>query len=116
MEGKVTKISYNEKDDILFVYKKGRVKGNIMVGSFIIDISYRNEMIGMEVLNASESLEMFSITKEMMKYAKSAKLVNRKNADGIFFFGFEILSTIPNKDRIEKTAIVAMPEISSSTT
>ncbi len=114
MEGKVTKISYNEKDDIFFIYKEGRVKGNIMIGSFVVDISYRNEIVGIEVLNASENLKLFSITKPIMKYAKRAKLISRKYDNGTIFVGFEILSIIPNKERMEKRAIVAMPEVSRS--
>ncbi|MBU1245749.1 MAG: DUF2283 domain-containing protein [Nanoarchaeota archaeon] len=114
MEGKITKISYNEKDDILFIYKNGKVKGNIMIGGFVVDISYRNDFIGIEVLNASENLKVFNITKEMMKYAKKAKIISKKYQDGTIFVGFELFSAIPNKREMEERAIVAIPEISRS--
>ena len=116
MEGKVTKISYNEEDDILLIYKDGKVKGNLMIGGFVIDISYRGEVIGIEVLDATENLKMFNITKDMMKYIKSARLISKKYKDGTIFVGFEILSVIPNKEEIEERAVVAVPEISRIST
>ena len=113
MEGKITKISYNEEDDILFIHKEGKVKGNLMIGGFVLDISYRGDIIGIEVLNASEGLKMFNITRDMMRYAKSAKLICKKYNDGTIFVGFEILAVIPNEEEVEERAVVAIPEIST---
>lgn len=113
MEGTITKISYNEGDDILFIYKKGKVKGNIMIGGFVFDISYRSEIIGIEVLDATRNLEMFGITKEMLKNAKTARLITKRYPEGIIFAGFELLSFIKNKIELNEPhpAVVAMPEI-----
>lgn len=111
MESKITKISYNEKDDILFIYRDRKVKGNIMLGNFVIDISYRGDMISIEVLDASKTLEIFKITKEMMIYASKAVLVSKKYPDGTMFMGFELISKLPNKKEVEEKAIVAVPEL-----
>ena len=113
MEGTITKISYNEEDDVISIYKEGKVKGNIMIGGFVFDISYKGEIIGIEVLNATKNLEMFGITKDMLKNVKTARLIIKRQPEGVIFVGFEILSFIKNESILKEPhqAVVAIPEI-----
>lgn len=113
MKKQSVKINYNEEDDLFFIHKEGKVKGNLTLGNFVIDMTSQGNVIGIEVLDALETLKSFNITKEILKNAKKGKLISKKYQDGTEFIGFELFSKIPEKNQfIEKTcnAVVAVPK------
>ena len=53
-----TKIIYDEEEDILFLSKSRKVKASIDIGDFIIDIDHGGFVTGIEILNASDNLNV----------------------------------------------------------
>ena len=53
-----TKIIYEEQEDILYLSKKRHVKASIEVGDFVIDVDRDGFISGIEILNASENLNL----------------------------------------------------------
>ena len=52
------KITYDKQADAMYIYfKKGRVQKTVMVsGDFIVDQDKHGEVLGLEILNASQNL------------------------------------------------------------
>jgi len=61
-----------EEEDILFLSKEKKVKASIDVGDFIIDIDHSGFVTGIEILNASENL---NITENQLKEIQEASMV-----------------------------------------
>ncbi len=80
-------ITYDSVHDILFmhnVYKSDeKFKGNIDIGDFILDISTKGLIRGIEVLNATEHLKQFGITKKMLEDMEGGKFMARGSKSGI---------------------------------
>jgi len=80
-------VTYDSENDILFLhkgYRKGeKFKGNIDIGDFILDISTEGRIRGMELLNASEHLRQFNITKVMLENLEDGKFIARGSKTGI---------------------------------
>ena len=53
-----TKIIYENNEDILYLSRGKLTKASIEVGDFIIDIDFRGFVSGIEILNASENLNI----------------------------------------------------------
>lgn len=53
-----TKIIYEEDEDILVLSKDKAVKASIDIGEFVIDIDANGFIVGIEILNASESVKL----------------------------------------------------------
>mgnify|MGYP000220990112 CR=1 FL=1 len=66
-----TKIIYEEKEDILYLSKCKKVKASIEIEDFIIDIDMDGYVSGIEVLNASENLQ---ISPAKLKQIEKAKM------------------------------------------
>ncbi len=63
---------YNKKYDILYIVKEGRPsKASIEVGDFIIDVDFDGFVSGIEILNASENL---NLGKNILKKIKQVSL------------------------------------------
>jgi len=71
MEENKTKIKYAEDEDILVLSKSKKVKESIDIGDFIIDIDKDNFVSGLEILNASQNL---NISEKQLKELKSASM------------------------------------------
>ena len=67
-----TKISYDEEEDILFLSKGRKVKASIDIGDFIIDIDTNGFVTGIEILNASQNL---NLTEEQLSGLQEASMV-----------------------------------------
>ncbi|RLF46732.1 MAG: hypothetical protein DRN20_06855 [Thermoplasmata archaeon] len=67
------KTDYDPEFDTLYIFKKGeRVKFSIeLFGSFVMDISFDNKVVGLEILNASKVL---NVSKKELRSVKAAKL------------------------------------------
>ncbi len=53
---------YDSEEDILSLSRGRNVKASIDIGDFIIDIDYKGFVAGIEILNASENLDIPSET------------------------------------------------------
>ncbi len=64
-------IFYDRDNDILAVHKgfskDEKFKGNIDVGDLILDMSTKERVKGLEIINASTYLEPFSISKKKLE-------------------------------------------------
>lgn len=67
-----TKMSYDEEEDILFLSKGRKVKASIDIGDFVIDIDMNGFVTGIEILNASDNLNISSkMLKELQRVSMS---------------------------------------------
>ncbi len=107
MEKIKANINYDEPNDVLYIYKEGSVKGNIKMGNFVIDITSKGNVIGLEILDATKTLPNFS--KELLKSATGAKIVIIKKGDSITII-FGIISNM----QPEKEATLVIPSIIKS--
>lgn len=62
------KIDYDQENDSLFLYR-GKSRGSIEFGNFIFDFDVQNELVGIEILNASSMLQDLDIA-ENVKISK----------------------------------------------
>ncbi len=80
-------ITYDSEHDTLFMHKgyksDEKFKGNIDIGDFILDISTKGLIKGIEILNASEHLQQFGITKKMLETIKDGKFIATGSKSGI---------------------------------
>ncbi|MBU0977669.1 MAG: DUF2283 domain-containing protein [Nanoarchaeota archaeon] len=53
-----TEIKYNGSEDILSFWKGEPSQASIEIGDFIVDIGSRGYVVGFEVINASENLDV----------------------------------------------------------
>ena len=54
------KIIYDNEEDILFMSKGRKVKSSVDIGDFIIDINSEGNICGLEILNATDNLNLTS--------------------------------------------------------
>ncbi|MBD3313548.1 DUF2283 domain-containing protein [Candidatus Woesearchaeota archaeon] len=70
------RISYDMENDILAVHKgfssDERFKSNIDAGDFVLDISTKERVRGIEVMNASKFFKEFKIGREMLENIENA--------------------------------------------
>lgn len=67
-----TKIVYDSEEDILFLSKDKKVKASIDIGDFIIDVDMEGFVSSIEILNASENL---NISGEQLSGLQNASMV-----------------------------------------
>src|SRR2546427_10844328 len=82
IENEKSIIDYDDEYDSFAVShkKKGKYKCSVDMEDFIFDIDSKGNIIGVEILNASENLKAFKITKEILKNMVNADFnVSRKN-------------------------------------
>lgn len=74
---KMKEVSYDKEYDILAIHKgfeKGeKFQGNMDVGDLILDISTKGNVRGVEILNVSEFLSQWGVTKEVLKNLVTAR-------------------------------------------
>ena len=64
-------MSYDNEENILSLSKGKKVKASIDIGDFIIDIDHNGFITGIEILNASQNL---NITEEQLQNLKEASM------------------------------------------
>lgn len=81
------KISYDKKNDVLFIHKgfskDEKFKGNIDVGDIVLDMSTKGRIRGIEILNASEFLKTFNIRKSVLTNLDDARFKTQTRHNGI---------------------------------
>ena len=104
-------LDYDKENDILFIHNKDiKTKGSVEVmgGEIILDFSKDKQIVGLEIMSASELLKNFDITKNMLSEALAAdiKVVQHRN---VLFL--TIILRMPKN--IEKEAILTVPSLIS---
>ncbi|MBI2630438.1 DUF2283 domain-containing protein [Candidatus Pacearchaeota archaeon] len=66
-----TKISYDKEEDILDLSRGIQSKASIEVGDFVIDIDFEGKVSSLEILNASENL---NLNNELLEQVKEASM------------------------------------------
>ncbi|MCZ7395378.1 MAG: DUF2283 domain-containing protein [Candidatus Methanoperedens sp.] len=72
---KDTKIDFDYENDILYLYTGEKVKDSLQIEDFIIDFSYDNKIVVIEILDASKILSELSqtnLTKDALSKIESA--------------------------------------------
>lgn len=102
------KYSYDSLNDLLYVYKEGsQVYSTVVVGEFHLVINKIKELVGLEILNASELLAEYDIPKRILKNIDRVemKVVVRNNS----FLVFLIIHALNQ----EKLATITMNNLES---
>ena len=64
-----TKMIYDSEEDILSLSRGRKVKASIDIGDFIVDVDHKGFVAGIEILNASENLDIPAETLESLRSA-----------------------------------------------
>ena len=78
-----TKITYEENEDILSLWRGKPSKASIEVGDFIVDIDSQGYISGLEILNASENMKLKPFVLSKIEKA-SMSVLYRQNYVSIF--------------------------------
>lgn len=71
------KVDYDEENDILWVHTGEKIRDSLEVDSFVIDFSYDDKIVGVEIFDASKiisNLVLSKISKEMLSDIKEASI------------------------------------------
>lgn len=80
-------VDYDKKNDILYVNKGEKVKDSLQIDDFVIDFSYDNKIVGMEILDASKEISSLierTLDKKDLAKIKDAKISVKKGRDAIY--------------------------------
>jgi uncharacterized protein YuzE len=100
--------SYDKKNDLLYVYnKKASVYTNVVVGEFHIEFSKEGDVVGVEVLRASDLLKEYGISKRLLENINDVTL--KVVVQGNSLLVFMIISALNE----EKTATITMNNLAS---
>lgn len=76
MARQIKTIDYDADNDIFFISNGEKVKASLDIGDFVLDVSHKNLICGMEIMDASENL---GIDKDDLKHIQNIKMsVNYK--------------------------------------
>ncbi len=96
------KMDYNFKDDSLYLYvdkfiSKGdhKYSDSVDLKGFIVDLDEHKHVVGLELLDASQKL---NVDKIVLKYIKQGKFDAKVEKDSIFVI-FSFISIIRNKTK-----------------
>lgn len=81
------KFNYDKLNDLLYVYKKNSsVYSNVMIGDFHLEFSKNSELVGVEVLNASNLLKEYDIPKRILENIDNVELKMVSNNNSLLIF------------------------------
>ncbi len=73
---------YSEKSDILNVHKVDKkTAGSAELGDFTVDFDKNGNIVGVEILNASEFFTLLGILKTQLENIKEAEIIMRKRGE-----------------------------------
>jgi len=101
MEKSTTHLNYDERNDMLYIYKDGYAKGNLVVGNIILDVTSKGNVIGIEIHNVTQMFENF--TKDILRSASHAQLTVLKKRDTLTI-SFSIAA--PQQPRQEAAVVI----------
>jgi uncharacterized protein YuzE len=87
----MVKVDYDEKFDILYIYKEGeKVKFSVeALNNFVINLGFNGKVVGLEILNASKTLKVSKNELKNIKRAKISTLIKNKMYGVIYSIQFE---------------------------
>lgn len=107
-------VNYSKKEDILYINMMGeKVQESVPKGGFVIDLSSKGKVAGVEILNASEALselldEEPETIQEILENMEEADVVT-KEVQGIAFMILNIIS-VKDGEREETKVNLEVPE------
>lgn len=106
-------VKYREKEDILYINMGGKAQESVPKGGFIIDLSSKGKVTGLEILNASEALselldEEVEVTQEVLENMEDADVVT-KEIQGIAYMILRITS-LKDGEREETKVPLEVPQ------
>ena len=71
MARQIKTIDYDAKNDVFSISNGEKVKASLDIGDFILDVSHKNLICGIEIMDASENL---GISKEVLGTIRNMKM------------------------------------------
>jgi len=97
------KVSYDSEEDSLFLYRSGvRSKGSVIAGNFILDLSHKGTVKGIEIMKATKTLSIVEdrkIPKEFFKHIQKAN-IRTKIENNIVYGVFSLVSLVERKKEV----------------
>lgn len=101
---------YSEKSDILNIHNAGKLTaGSAELGDFTIDFDKNGNIVGVEVMTASEFLSPMGILKQDLAKIADAKLIISKRAN---YFIVMVKLVLPEK--IERIFTIPAPVVAEA--
>jgi len=102
------KFNYDKLNDLLYIYKENsKIYTNIVIGEFHLEFSKEGEIVGMEVLKASELLSEYGMSQKLLENIDNVNFkVVINNNSLLVFLGINALNE-------EKSATITMNDIKS---
>ena len=102
------KFHYDELNDLLYIYKdNSTVYSNVMIGEFHLEFNKTKELVGVEILKASDILKEYDIPQTILKdiHKVDLKVVVTNNSLLVFII-------ITSKDQ-QRSATITMSNLES---
>ncbi|MBS3127835.1 DUF2283 domain-containing protein [Candidatus Woesearchaeota archaeon] len=81
------KYDYDKLNDLLYVYKKdSNAYSTVMVGDFHLELNKQGELVGIEVLQASDILNEYGISKKILDNIEKIELKVVVNNNSMLIF------------------------------
>lgn len=100
MARQIKAISYDSDNDIFSLHNGDSIKFSLDVGDFILDISHKNLVCGIEIMDASENL---GVSQSFLKSIKNMKMSVSYRTNHVY-----VLLSIVFKQR-EKEVNITLP-------
>lgn len=84
---------YDDEEDILSLSRGREVKASIDIGDFVIDVDHKGFITGIEILNASQNL---NITEDQLKNLKQASMNVTYKPNHVYIF---LVMQFENKEK-----------------
>jgi len=81
MARQIKAIDYDADNDILSISNGEKVKASLDIGDFVLDVSHKNLISGIEIMDASENL---GISKEVLKDIQSIKMAVTYKTNNVY--------------------------------
>lgn len=79
--------SYDEENDLFYAHKKdANVYSNVVIGEFHLEVTKQGEIVGIEILRASEVLQEYGISKKILEHMDEVRLKVIVRNDSLLVF------------------------------
>jgi|SRR3989344_2368770 len=106
-------VFYDKENDILSIHKgyssDERFKGNIDTGQLILDVSTNGRIRGIEIMDASNFFEVFSVSKDVLKNLEDATFNAHTEPIGIVLS--VLLKTKTSEEKIPAKIAVSLNKV-----
>ncbi len=105
---KALEFHYDNLNDLLYVYRKeSKVFSNVVIGEFHLEFNKHGELVGLEILKASDILSEYGIAQKLLENLNKVELRVVTNNNSLIVF------LILNALNQEKTAAITMNNLES---